>query len=88
MPRHVQIILQEEADRAVDWMHMKLTQWEDEDIEKLKKLGVSIHILSEKEREKWKIKLKPFQERQLSSMGEFGKEVKEIVDEVNSKYPY
>jgi TRAP-type C4-dicarboxylate transport system substrate-binding protein len=88
MPRHVQVILQEEADRAVDWMHMKLDQWEDEDIEKLKSLGVRVHILPEKERERWKMKIKPFQERQLSSMGEFGRKVKEIVDDVNNRHPY
>jgi TRAP-type C4-dicarboxylate transport system substrate-binding protein len=88
MPGHIQVILQEEVDRAVDWMHMKLAQWEHEDIEHLKKLGASIHILSEKEREKWKAKLKPFQEKQLSGMGEFGKKIKEIVDDVNRMYPY
>ncbi len=88
MPPHVQAILEEEVERAVDWMHLKLSEWEHEDIEKLKKLGVKVHVLSEKEREAWKMKLAPFQEKQISDMGEFGRKVKEIADDVNGKFPY
>lgn len=88
MPTHVQQILLEEVDKAVAWMHKKLLQWEVEDIESFKKRGLNIHIISDSEREKWRKKLRNYQEKQLSSMGEFGIEVKEIVDDVNRKNPY
>jgi hypothetical protein len=59
-----------------------------EDIKTFKERGINIHIISNNEREKWREKLRNYQEKQLSSMGEFGIKVKEIVDDVNSKYPY
>jgi len=88
MPPDVQQILLEEADRAVDWMHKKLLQYEVEDMETFKKRRLNIHIISYNEREKWRQRLQDYQEKQLSSMGEFGIKVKEIADDVNSKNPY
>jgi C4-dicarboxylate-binding protein DctP len=88
MPTHVQQILLEEVDKAVAWMHKKLLQWEVEDIESFKKRGLHIHIISDTEREKWHKELRNYQEKQLSSMGEFGIKVKEIVDDVNKTNPY
>jgi C4-dicarboxylate-binding protein DctP len=88
MPPNVQQILLEEVDRAVDWMHKKLLQYEVEDIETFKKRGLHMHIISYSEREKWRQKLQNYQEKQLSGMGEFGIKVKEIADDVNSKNPY
>jgi hypothetical protein len=49
---------------------------------------MNIHIVSGEERERWKERLLPYQKQQFERMGEFGQEVKEIVDDVNSKYPY
>jgi C4-dicarboxylate-binding protein DctP len=88
MPPDVQQILLEEVDRAVDWMHKKLLQYEVEDIETFKKRDLHMHIISYNEREKWRQKLQDYQKKQLSSMGEFGIKVKEIADDVNSKNPY
>jgi C4-dicarboxylate-binding protein DctP len=88
MPPNVQQILLEEADRAVDWMHNKLLQYEVDDIKTFKKRGLNIHIISNSERDKWRQRLRDYQEKQLSSMGEFGIKVKEIADDVNSKNPY
>ena len=88
MPADIQQILLEEADRAVDWIHDRFAQWEVEDLETFKKRGFNIHIISDNEREKWHKKLRSYQEKQFSSMGQFGIEVKEIVDDVNGKYPY
>jgi len=88
MPPDIQQILLEEVDRAVDWIHNKFAQWEVEDLETFKKRGLNIHIISNSEREKWRERLRTYQEQQLSSMGEFGMKVKEIVNDVNSRYPY
>jgi TRAP-type C4-dicarboxylate transport system substrate-binding protein len=88
MPPDVQKILLEEADRAADWMHHKMAEYETEDMRTFIKNGKHIHIISKEEREKWHEKLLPYQKKQFDSMGEFGQKVKEIVDDVNSKYPY
>ncbi len=88
MPPEIQQILLEEVDTAVDWIHNRFAQWEVEDLETFKKRGLNVHIISISEREKWRKRLLPYQEQQLSSMGEFGIKVKEIVDDVNSRNPY
>jgi len=88
MPPEVQKILLEETDKAVDWMHNKLLEYEDTDMQVFIKRNKRIHIISEDERERWREKILPFQKQQLESMGEFGQKVKEIADDVNSKYPY
>jgi len=88
MPENVREILLEETEKAVDWMHNKFLEYEVSDMETFIKRGKNIHIISSDERERWRKKLLPYQEKQLSSMGEFGLKVKEIADDVNSKYPY
>jgi len=88
MPKDVQKILLEETEKAVDWMHNKMAEYENSDMQTFIKKGKNIHIISIEEREKWKKRLLPYQKKQLSSMGEFGLKVKEIADDVNSKYPY
>lgn len=88
MPPDVQKILLEEADRAVDWMHNKMAEYETEDVQTFLKNGKQIHIISKKERERWREKLLPYQEKQFENMGEFGQKVKEIVEDVNGRYPY
>jgi TRAP-type C4-dicarboxylate transport system substrate-binding protein len=88
MPPDVREILLEETDKAVDWMHDKLFEYETEDMQTFLKSGKQIHVLSKEERERWREKLLPYQKKQFESMGEFGRQVKVIVDDVNSRYPY
>jgi len=88
MPPDVQKILIEETEKAVDWMHNKLLEYEKEDMQTFIKGGKKIHIISKEERDRWRERLLPYQKQQIESMGEFGKRVKEIADDVNSRYPY
>ncbi len=88
MPVNIQKILLEETEKAVDWMHNKLLEYEKSDMQTFLEKGKNIHIIPIEEREKWRRKLVPYQKKQLSGMGEFGLKVKEIVDDVNKKYPY
>ncbi len=88
MPPDVQKILLEETDRAVDWMHNKLLEYEKTDMQTFIKRNKRIHIISKEERDRWRDRLLPYQKQQIESMGEFGKKVKEIADDVNRKYPY
>ncbi len=88
MPPDVQKILLEETDKAVDWMHNKLAGYETEDMQTFLEHKMNIHIISSEERERWRENLLPYQKQQFDRMGEFGQKVKEIVDDVNSRYPY
>lgn len=88
MPPDVQQILLEETDKAVDWMHKKLAEYETEDMQTFIKYKKNIHIISNEERERWRQKLLPYQKQQFERMGEFGQKVREIVEDVNNKYPY
>ncbi|MBN1905104.1 MAG: TRAP transporter substrate-binding protein DctP [Deltaproteobacteria bacterium] len=88
MPPDVQQILIEESGMACEWMEQKLVEYEKEDLEAFIKAKKRVHIISEEERELWRKRLLPYQKQQIESMGEFGQKVKEIADDVNSKYPY
>lgn len=88
MPENVQKILLEETEKAVDWMHNKLLEYEKSDMQTFIEREKNIHIISSEERDRWRKKLIPYQEKQLSSMGDFGLKVKEIADDVNGRFPY
>ncbi len=88
MPKHIQQILQEEIDWAVDWTHNMMVKWEDEDMQAYKRLGTKVHIVPTAERRKWEEVLRPLKEEQLRRMGGLGLRVKQIADDVNARYPY
>jgi TRAP-type C4-dicarboxylate transport system substrate-binding protein len=88
MPKHIQKILKEEVDEAVDWQHKTQIQLEDDDVKAYKEMGKNIHVIPKEEREKWEKALAPFKEKQVSGFGEFGRKVMQIVNDVNARYPY
>jgi len=50
--------------------------------------GVDIYILPEAERERWRQAIQPWVDKQMDAMGDFGKKIQKIADEINAKYPY
>ena len=88
MPEHIKNILMDETRRAAEKMHIEFLRLHTEDIENLKKKGISVHLVSPDERVKWSEKLQPYLEKEISSMGIFGMEIKKIADEVNKRFPY
>ena len=53
--------------------------------------GCEIYILPASERDKWHQAIQPWIDEQMTAMnklGDFGKKVQKIADEINAKYPY
>jgi TRAP-type C4-dicarboxylate transport system substrate-binding protein len=89
MPPHIQKILQEETDRAGEWIgNVMVTQLPEIDLKTLKEKEVSVYYLPRAERDRWEKQLESYKEKQFSSFGEVGQKVKKIAEGVNKKYPY
>jgi TRAP-type C4-dicarboxylate transport system substrate-binding protein len=89
MPKQIQTILQEEVDAACDWMGKTALKLAYEDDPKaLKKKGLKVFVPSKAERDRWKAQAAPLQEKQIASLGEFGRKIKAIADEANKRFPY
>jgi TRAP-type C4-dicarboxylate transport system substrate-binding protein len=89
MPPRIQKILQEEVDTACDWMaktELKLAYEDDPKV--VKKKGLKTFVLSKAERDRWAAQAAQLQEKQVASLGEFGRKIKAIADEANKKFPY
>ena len=89
MPQHIKNILQEEADRAMDWMSdVTSTKIPDMDMKVFKEKGVSIYVLPKAERERWEGIVAASTDADLAKAGELGKKLKSIADDVNKRFPY
>lgn len=88
MPDNIKKILQEEAEKSVDWMHETMLKLDADDLKKIKEKNVTVYTVPADERAKWVKALTPYKEKQFSSFGELGAKVKAIADEANKKFPY
>jgi TRAP-type C4-dicarboxylate transport system substrate-binding protein len=89
MPESIQKILQEEVEKAADWMTKTTsTVVGDGDMKTLKEKGVSVYFVPRAERARWKKQLEPYKEKQFASFGELGQKIKKIAEEANKKHPY
>jgi len=50
--------------------------------------GVEIYVLPKDERDKWHAAMQPWVDEKMAAMGDFGKKIQKIADEINAKYPY
>jgi TRAP-type transport system periplasmic protein len=89
MPPNIQKILSEEAVAAAERMNKTVdTELGNYDMKKFKEKGVAAYMVPKAERDKWEAKLAPYRDKAIASLGEFGQQVKNIVDEANKKHPY
>jgi TRAP-type C4-dicarboxylate transport system substrate-binding protein len=86
MPKKTQNIFLEEAKKSADIMNEFAFQEHEENINQLKASGVEVYILPKAERDRWEEKCQPYINEQLSSVGDFGQQVKEMADKANAKY--
>ena len=87
MPKNVQDILVEEAWRAADEMNAAHIKAETEDKDILIGKGMEVFDVPAAERDKWKEAVRPYVDKKLLDMGDFGTKIKEIADKANSANP-
>lgn len=87
MPKRTQDILLEEVKAAAEFGNDEFVRLSDEDVETLTAMGVDVYFLPKAERDKWYEACRPYIEGQLSGLGDFGGEIKQIADEANSQFP-
>jgi TRAP-type C4-dicarboxylate transport system substrate-binding protein len=87
MPKNIQDILVEEVKAAAQEGNDMFIKWFDEDPGALKDLGVTVYMLPKAERDRWEEACRPYTEKQLSDVGEFGQKVKQIADQANAENP-
>ena len=89
MPENIQKILQEETTTSAQWMNQTVDgELAERDLAVLKEKNVEVYYMPKQERERMMKKVEPFVAKQIESMGDFGKRVKQIADEVNARVPY
>ena len=89
MPDKIQKILQEEATASAVWMNRTVDgELGEKDLTFFKEKNVEVYFIPKQERERMMKKVEPYTTKQLNSMGDFGRQVKQIADEVNARVPY
>ena len=87
LPKKIQDILHEEAQKTSKIISDTEMIKFEKDIEYLAAAGVKVYEVPASERARWREAARPYFEKQLSVMGDVGKEILKIADEANSKYP-
>lgn len=87
MPKDIQDILVEEAQRTAEDKSKFSIDRMQEDLNIYKSKGIESYVLPADERAKWKAAVQPYVDGKLDSMGDFGKKMKEIADKANKANP-
>lgn len=89
MPPDMQQALLEETEQAGEYVNRVMsTTVVDEVLDTYKKKNVSIFCVPAEERKKWADKFESQNQETFKKFGIVGQKMKEIVDQVNQKYPY
>ena len=87
MPKDVQDILIEEAWRVSDEMSTVHIGLEKEDKDTLTKLGMEVYDLPKAERDRWIQAVKPYVDKKLGDLGDFGDKIRQIAEKANADNP-
>jgi TRAP-type C4-dicarboxylate transport system substrate-binding protein len=87
LPEDIQEILLEEGLEAGHMASELFVKAEEETPVKLAELGMEIYVLDKAERDRWHELVRPYNDKLIADMGEFGQELMQIVDKVNSEHP-
>jgi len=88
LPRDVQDALLEEHQQMAHDLNALYEVLVTTNPDTLAGHGVDIYILPEDERERWRQAIQPWVDEKMEAMGDFGKKIQKIADEINEKYPY
>ena len=88
MPERIQNILTEETQQAAhDFNDVQIQFYEVDHPALLEAAGVEMYHVPDAERNKWKAAVQPFVDEQVAKMGEFGQQILQLADKVNSENP-
>ena len=87
LPGKIQDILEEEAVKQSDIIDAWLVDEWVKDHDAIAAAGVEIYKVPQSEINRWKAACQSYVDEQLALLGDFGKDVKEICDDANAKYP-
>ncbi|HEY78701.1 MAG TPA: hypothetical protein G4O09_06275 [Dehalococcoidia bacterium] len=88
MPKRIQDMLTEEAQRAAhEFNDVQIQFYEVDHPAAIEAAGVEIYHVPADERAKWKAAVQPFVDERIAAMGEFGQQLLQLADKVNSENP-
>jgi TRAP-type C4-dicarboxylate transport system substrate-binding protein len=87
LPKNIQDILVEEAEKQSDVIDEWLVGEWDKDFQAIADAGVEIYYVPESELAKWRQACQPVTDELMAQYGEFGDKVMDIADEANAKFP-
>jgi TRAP-type C4-dicarboxylate transport system substrate-binding protein len=88
LPKDIQKILVEEGDGLTKSANEFFTGMYDENKTFLSGHGIDVYVLPAAERAKWHDAAWPVSQKIIADMGDWGKDLVKVADEVNAKYPY
>ena len=88
LPNNVQDLLVEEGLKAQRETNARFVENGKKNPGILAGLGIDVYVLPQAEREKWREAVRPYSEKLIADMGDFGQELLKIAAEINAKYPY
>jgi TRAP-type C4-dicarboxylate transport system substrate-binding protein len=88
LPDNVKEALSEEIGRASKELQTVMVNTEEENLQKLSKLGLKVYRVPKAERERWSARLQPFSQGKLRGFGEIGRRIAEGCRQANQKFPY
>jgi TRAP-type C4-dicarboxylate transport system substrate-binding protein len=88
LPKDIQDILLEEGLVMQQGASEAFIKQDEETPDLLAESGMEVYVLGKAERDRWQELIRPYNEQLVAGMGEFGQEVMQIADQVNSEYPY
>ena len=81
-------IFLEEAQKACDEMNAyQIRAWKELDRKALTDLGAEIYDVPKGERDRWKSIVQPYIDKKIASMGDLGRQIKQIMDTANGDNP-
>jgi len=88
MPKDMQDILIEEAQKSAQDMNEAHFKADKEDADILTSLGMEVYHVPKAERDKWKAAVQPYVDEKFAAMGDFAERLNKIAEEANSANPY
>jgi TRAP-type C4-dicarboxylate transport system substrate-binding protein len=88
MPQDIQKILLEEWQTTSRERNEYFIRKAKENLDTMRERGMEVILLDKAERDRYVEAVKPYVDKAIADMGDFGQKVRQIADEVNAKYAY